>query len=258
MSYALITGGSKGIGKSIAIELAKKKFDILLVAQNEQDLTSTATELSSQYGVQAYWLSIDLSLPEAAQKVFDWCEEKNFTVQVLVNNAGYGINGAFIKHNISEHLRMMHVNMDALVSLTGLLLPRLLLQPSAYILNISSSAAYQAVPFLSTYAASKAFVLLFSRGLAYELRKTSVSVTCVNPGATDTQFITRAGVTSAKAIKAANKLNMQPDAVAQLAVHAMFEKKPEVITGFINKLGARLVSFIPKKLSEKAAASIYE
>ena len=175
----------------------------------------------------------------------------------MVNNAGYGLSGSFLKNTFQDHADMMQVNMTVPVELTSLLLPQLQQQPSAYILNIASAAAYQAVPGLSLYAATKSFILSFSRGLKYELKNTNVSVTAVCPGATDTDFPNRAEVTSDKAKKLAAKFNMQPNTVAALAVDAMFAKQAEVVTGFINKMGLFLTWLLPKSILEKGAADIY-
>ncbi len=257
MEYALITGASKGIGKAIATDLAARGFNVLLVARSEDLLQKEVSRIISQYPVKADYLALDLSTADAAQNVYDWCRAKGYTVQALVNNAGYGLSGPFEKYRVDAYLNMMNLNMNTVVALTRLFLPDLRTQPKAYILNIASSAAYQAVPGLSTYAATKAFVLLFSRGLHQELHKTSVSVTCVCPGATDTDFPSRAQV-GAKGLKAAERLNMTPDAVAQLATRAMLAGKAEVITGFVNKLGATLAWLLPKGLVEKTAGKIYE
>ncbi|HMH21438.1 MAG TPA: SDR family NAD(P)-dependent oxidoreductase, partial [Puia sp.] len=169
MEYALITGASKGIGRAIAGELASRKYNLLLVARSWDLLEKAAAELSSQYGVKVEWLALDLSGADAAQKVLEWCREKGYAVSVLVNNAGYGLSGPFEKYSLAEHQNMMQLNMGTLVGMTRLFLPELRRQPKAYIMNIASSAAYQAVPKLSLYAATKAFVLSFSRGLHQEL-----------------------------------------------------------------------------------------
>ena len=151
---------------------------------------------------------------------------------------------------------MMQVNMNVLVELSSLFLPELKRAPKAHILNIASSAAYQAVPGLSVYAASKSFVLSFSRGLQYELRHTNVSVTTVCPGGTDTDFANRANLIE-KARKAGEKLNMSADAVAKMAIDAMLAGKTEKITGLVNQIGAAFVWLLPKKIVEKTAAGIY-
>lgn len=257
MKYALITGASKGIGKAIAEELASRQINLLLVARDARLLEELCLTLKQQYKIQAHFLAIDLAIPHAVEAVKSWIETNLFPVQILVNNAGYGLSGAFTDYTIEEHKSMMQVNMTVPVELTGALLPQLKTNHPAYILNIVSSAAYQSVPGLTTYAASKSFLLSFSRGLRYELRNKGVSVTAVSPGSTDTGFAARAKV-GAKGLKAAEKVNMTPKAVAGIAVNAMFAKKAEVITGFINQLGAFLVWLLPKKLAEKTAAGIYE
>jgi len=255
--YALITGASKGIGKCIAAEFAKRKINVLLVARSEGLLQQQCLALQAAHDIKAYYMVADLSRPGAPEQLLNWCTEKKFDVQALVNNAGYGLSGLFESYTAQQHTDMIQVNITALVQLTSLFLPLLKQQKKAYILNIASSAAYQAVPYLSAYSASKSFVLSFSRGLHYELKRTNVSVTCISPGATDTDFPNRANI-GAKGKKAAEKLNMTPEAVAAQAVKAMYAGKTEVITGFVNKLGAALAWLAPKALTEKTAASIYE
>ncbi|MGE5518768.1 MAG: SDR family NAD(P)-dependent oxidoreductase [Candidatus Dadabacteria bacterium] len=257
MSFALITGGSKGIGKAIAEELALKGFNILLVSRSEENLKQTAEEISSNYKVHTAYLPLDLSAESSARKVVNWCQSEQFDISILVNNAGYGLSGKFESYSLEEHQAMMRINMDTVIQLSYLFLPQLKQQKQAYILNIASSAAYQAVPFLSVYAATKAFILQFSRGLKHELKGTSVSVTCVSPGSTDTEFASRAKV-GPKAMKAADKVNMHPRQVASIAVKSLFAKKSEVVVGFINKLGAFFVWLLPKSLVEKTAANLYQ
>ena len=257
MNYILITGASKGIGLAIAREWAARGFNVLLVARSAAALESAAAAIRKDFGVQADFRAEDLGDPAAPLRLFDWCRSSGYAVQGLVNNAGFGASGAFTELSLEAQQNMMQVNMNALVALTHLFLPMLQMQPKAYLLNIASSAAYQAVPFLSIYAASKAFVLTFSRGLRYELRGTPVSVTCVCPGSTDTDFANRAQV-GAKALKAAEKVNMTPEAVACIAVKATIAGRAEVITGAINKFGAFLVWLFPKGLAERTAAGLYK
>jgi uncharacterized protein len=257
MPFALITGASKGIGKAIALELASRKKDILLVSRNEQQLRVLANEIQTTHGVRADYFAVDLSHKSAAAMVFDWCNSKGYEIDILVNNAGYGLSGTLERHSLEEHLNMMQLNMGTVVEMIYHFLPVLKKQQSAYIMNISSSAAYQAVPFLSVYAASKSFVLQFSRGLSIELSGTNVSVTSVSPGATDTDFVDRAKV-GQKALDLAKKFNMTPATVARIAVNGMFSRKTEVITGVMNKLGAFIAWLLPKKTVEKASAKIYQ
>lgn len=257
MSFALITGASKGIGRSIAKQLASRKIDVLLLARSENLLIELAEELKKQYAVEAYWLTIDLSKPDASKAIYEWCLEKNYPVNILVNNAGYGLSGDFEKYSREDHLDMLQVNMVAPVELISLFLPQLKRQDKSYILNIGSSAAYQSVPYLGAYAASKAFIVSFTRSLKYELRKTNVSVTLVSPGVTSTDFNTRAHIPG-KAARAGEKISMTSDEVAKIAVNSLFRKKTEVITGFITKLTVFMVKLLPKRFVEKTAAGLYK
>lgn len=256
MSFVLITGASKGIGKAIALEFAKRGKTVLLVARNEEMLKQLSREIETTCKVRAPYLSADLSDGEMPAKILDWCEQNGYVVDVLVNNAGYGLSGPFHNSSLEDHLNMMEVNMNAVVKMTWLFLPGLQRQPRAYILNIASSAGYQSTPFLSLYSASKAFVINFSRGLHYELKGSGVSLTCVSPGSTDTGFNDRAQM-GQKARDLAKKVHMPPAAVAKLAVNAMYKGKTEVITGALNKFGAFFVWLLPKKFIENTAAKIY-
>ena len=258
MSTALITGASKGIGKAIAEILASKKINLLLVARSEDLLKEHAEYLKSKYNVEVNYLVVDLSHTNAIDKIFNCCTDEKKEINILVNNAGYGLSGPFEKYSIEEHLEMMKVNMNVPVQLVYTFLPMLRRQSKSYILNIASTAAYQSVPGLNVYAATKAFILNFSRGLRYELRKSNISVTVISPGATDTDFPNRASITGKKAIRTAEKFNMQPEAVAAIAVNAMFDEKAEAIAGMLNKLTAFFVWLLPKHIAEKAAANIYD
>jgi short-subunit dehydrogenase len=257
MEYALITGASKGIGRAIAEELTRRGFNVLLVARSEELLQQVAGELSARYKAKVDWLALDLSTADAPRNVLDWCRAKGYDINILVNNAGYGLSGPFEKYTLEEHWNMMQLNMSTLVGLTRLFLPYLRQRSRAYILNIASSAAYQAVPRLSLYAATKAFVLAFSRGLHQELQGSPVSVTCVSPGATDTDFPNRAQL-GEKGLKAAEKFNMSPNAVASIAVKGMLAGRSEIIVGLVNKLGAVMAWLLPKSVVEKTAMKIYE
>lgn len=257
MSYALITGASKGIGRAIAKELASRKFDILLVARSENLLAALADEIEKGYKIQCNYFVCDLSRPEAADKIHTWCLEKKYPVSILVNNAGYGLSGSFESRTIEDHIEMINVSMLSTIKLVHLFLPQLKQQTKAYILNIGSSAAYQAVPYLSTYAAAKSFIVSFSRALKYELRNSNVKVSVVSPGVTDTDFPIRANVPE-KGLKTAEKIAMTPQRVAQIAVNSMFKEKAEVLTGFITKATTFFVKLLPKKFSEKTAAKFYQ
>jgi short-subunit dehydrogenase len=254
--YALVTGASKGIGKSIAYELAKQGYPILLVARNEEELKTLSDDLRIKYGIDTPFLSIDLSTNGASLKVTDWVKMNNYSVGFLINNAGYGVWGDFSQSSLTDQLGMMQLNMNVIVELSHLLVPLLSQEKQAYILNIASTAAYQAVPTLAVYSATKAFVLSFTRALRFELAKTSISVTCFCPGPVDTGFASRAGINPLN--KMAEKFNMRPDEVAKMAVKAMFSKKSEVIPGFTNIISVYANRILPKAFIEKTAAGIYK
>jgi short-subunit dehydrogenase len=258
MAYALVTGATKGIGKAIAEVLAARKIDLLLIARSENLLAEVAQCLSGTHKIQSDYLAVDLAQADSAEKIFDWCTLNNYSVSILINNAGFGLSGKLEKYSLQEHLDLMNVNVITSVKLIYLFLPVLKAQQKSYIMNIASTASYQAVPGMSLYAASKTFMLSFSRGLQQELRHTNVSLTVVSPGATETDFINRANIKGKRALKLSKMFNMQPQRVAIIAVKKMFAGKTEVIPGITNKLSVFLVWFFPKRLSEKLASAIYK
>jgi len=260
MAYALITGASKGIGKAIAEGLAKRKYDLLIVARSEKLLAENAEEFKKKYGIQVQYLALDLSTRNSAHQIAAFCKEKNIDLSVLVNNAGYGLLGAFHEAPLDEQLNMMELNMQSLVQLTHVMLSALQAHKGkSYILNVASTAAHQPVPYIGVYSATKAFVLSFSRALNWELKGTNVSVSCVCPGPTDTNFMDRAGMTNVKKIaKQAERFNMTPEAVAEIAINGMLNGEMEIITGFSNKAGAFFSKVLPKKLIEKTLVGLYK
>jgi short-subunit dehydrogenase len=256
IKYAMVTGASKGIGRSMAIALAKRKINLLLIARSANELISLQTEIKSQYGVEVDILSIDLSQPQAPTAVLNWVIEKNYSVYILINNAGYGLWGKFSELDLTAQLEMCQLNMTTVTSLCHLLLPLLSKEKQAYILNVSSTAAYQAVPTLAIYSATKAFVLSFTRALRFELKDGPVSVSCLSPGPVDTGFAHRAGLDAFN--KMAEKFNMRPDEVAEIALKGMFAKKSEIIPGFTNIISVYANRILPKGFIEKMAAGIYK
>src|SRR5688572_17050860 len=151
MSFALITGASRGIGKALAFQFAQKGKPVLLVARDLQMLKEVSSEIELTYRIRAPYLALDLADKDSPQKIFDWSDKSGYVIDVLVNNAGYGLGGPFDEHPLQDWLNMMEVNMNALVKLTWLYLPELKTKDRAYILNIGSSAGYQSTPFMSLY-----------------------------------------------------------------------------------------------------------
>lgn len=255
-NYALITGASKGIGKSMAFSLAKRGFNLLIIARSTDDLLHLRTELISNYQISVETFTIDLSLPDSANQVFNWINTNNYHINALINNAGYGLWGRFEEITLESQLEMCRLNMETLTKLCYLLLPSLSREKQSYILNVASTAAYQAVPTLALYSATKAFVLSFTRALRFEMKNTSVSVSCLSPGPVNTGFAHRAGLDAFS--KMAEKFNMQPDEVAEIAIKGMLAKKSEIIPGFLNIISVYANRILPKSFIEKTAAGIYE
>ncbi|HNV30433.1 MAG TPA: SDR family oxidoreductase [Cyclobacteriaceae bacterium] len=254
--FALITGASGGIGYYFAHELARKKHNVLLVARSGDKLMELKNLLTERYQIQCEYVAMDLSVAGAADQLFDWCTTRNYEINILINNAGYGLFGYFEKQEVTEVKNMMQLNMNTLMELCHIFLPMLKTKPKAYIMNVASTASYQAVPTLSVYAATKAFVVLFTRGLRYELKNTSVSVSCLSPGATSTNFIDRARLQAIK--ERADKFSMSAGSVARIGIDGMFKGKPEIIPGFVNWFSSQLTGFVPKVLTEKIAAGLYK
>jgi uncharacterized protein len=252
----LITGASQGIGRALAEKFASMGSDLLLVARNEAALQELCVTLEkANPGIRAQSMKLDLSKGDAAQRLKSFCIERDFQVDTLINNAGYGVWGQFSELTLQEQLDCMNVNMTAVVQLTHELLPLLRRNPQSHILNVASTVAYQAMPTFAIYAATKSFVLSFTRALHHELKPLGVSVTALVPGATDSNFIERAGLQHTA--EKAKKISMTSDAVAEVAIRGLAKGQIEVIPGGLNRVMASATRFLPKSMLEHAAESIY-
>lgn len=257
MAYALVTGASKGIGKAIAYELAKRKYDILITARSTSQLEEVAIELREKFKVKVAVLALDLATPEAPGKLYQWCIENGYPVEILVNNAGVGLSGSFEQIDAAKNENLLRLNIVSPTLLCQLFIPLLQKNKRSYILNVVSTSAYQSVPGLSVYSASKSYLLSLTRALHHELKNLQISVTAVSPGPTDTDWIRTANV-QGKALAMASKVNMQPADVAKIAVDAMFAGKIEVIPGMMNKAGAFFAWLLPKAFIERTTAKLYQ
>ena len=255
MSYALVTGASKGIGKAFAENLAAKKYDLLLVSRSGVELEQVSKELQSRYGIKCSYLSMDLSRADGVEQVVKWMSDNQFEISVLINNAGYALWGRFDELALNEQNNIISVNISALVNLTYRLLPFLRKQPKAYILNVASATGYQAMPTFSIYAATKTFVISFTRALHHEMKDTNVSVTCLTPGSVKTGFVQHAQMPHMQELS--DKVAYDPDAIAKAGLNAMFAGKIEAVPGFLNFVGVFANRFISKSFAEKMVAKIY-
>ncbi|MBP9160990.1 MAG: SDR family NAD(P)-dependent oxidoreductase [Flavobacteriales bacterium] len=253
--YALVTGASQGLGKAIALELARHGYGMLLTARSGEALRATATEAEKISGKPSHVLEQDLFAPDAATRIAQWALGLNVELTCLVNNAGQGLWGMFTALSAEEQLAMMRLNMDVPVALTHALLPALQKQPRSHLLNISSMTAYSAMATFATYSASKAFVRVWSRSLRIELEKGPVSVTVVCPGSIITGFTQRARMMAMDQL--ARKFGSSPEVVAKSSVKAMLSGKAEVVPGLLNRITAGVQGILPDALNERMASGIY-
>lgn len=253
--YALITGGSQGIGAALALELARKGFGVVVTARNAQQLEQVRAEAAALNGGKALALPLDLLAEGGVEQLVAFVKEKGLPLTCLVNNAGHAHWGLFGDEPMEQHRRLMRLNMDVPVALTYALLPELKRARRAWILNTSSMTAFNALASMALYAASKAFILRWSRALRLELKGTGVSVTAVCPGAVITSFTERAGMQAMDDL--ARKFGTPPEPVAKSAVAAMLAGRPEVVPGWLNKLTRGFQRLMPMSVNEAAASGIY-
>jgi len=242
---ALITGASFGIGLELARIFAREGHNLVLVARSADKLRQLASELEKAHGTRSLILATDLTEPGAAAYVLDQTTRANIRVDVLVNNAGFGQYGFFVDNDLEECLRQIQLNVTTLTHLTRLYLPGMIERKEGRILNVASTAAFQPGPLMAVYFATKAYVLHFSEGLANELEDTGVTVTCLCPGATATEFHKRANATGMRLLRMGS---MDAHTVAEDGYRALMAGKPVVISGFRNWLVAQSVRFSPRRL----------
>lgn len=242
-TYALITGGSNGIGKALAVELARRKYNLLLVALNDGLLPGVAAEIRSQYDVAVDYLGIDLTQERAPAQVHAWCREKDYVVSLLINNAGFGRGGLFQDTALEEYYRMIELNNRAAVGLTYLFLPGITCQAEGRILFVSSMEATMPLPYKAVYTGTKNFLYAFALAIREELKRTSVQVSILCPGPVLTNEDGK------KRLKAQGKggkvLVMMPEAVAKITVPRMLRGQRVIIPGTLPLLINRVMSLVP-------------
>ena len=243
---ALITGASAGIGRELAKLFARDHYNLILVARDGSRLAQFADELQRQFGVSARSLPLDLTAASAPQVIFDQLARESISVDVLVNNAGYGKLGAFAEVPLEESLGQIQLNITALTHLTKLFLGPMLERKSGKILNVASTAGFQPGPLMAVYYATKAYVISFSEALANELKGTAVTVTCLCPGVTDTEFQKRAGTEQTPLFRQMRPMDAKT--VARDGYRGVMKGKPLVISGFRNWLLAESLRVSPRKL----------
>lgn len=243
MNTTLITGASSGIGAAFARKLAARGRNVLLVARSEDKLVTMCNELGRVSGVRAHYLAMDLLQPETPARLFEETQRREFVIDMLVNNAGFGSRGDFVNLDLARELEMIDLNVKSLVDLTYRFLKPMRERKQGTIINVASTAGFQAVPYMTTYAATKAFILSFSEALWEENREHGVHVMALCPGVTDTNFFA-----ASKMDRPPMRTIQTPEEVVDTALRGLRQQKPSVISGWTNWFAVEAERFVPRSL----------
>jgi short-subunit dehydrogenase len=246
---AVVTGASSGIGAELATALARRHCDLVLVARREDRLRDLATQLEQAHGIQARVVTADLSVPAEVERLLDAIDAP---IDVLVNNAGFATHGTFVEQDATRLSDEVAVNVGAVVGLTRALLPAMVQRRRGVVLNVASTAAFQPIPYMAVYGATKAFVLSFTEALWGELEGTGVDVLALCPGATDTEFFDVAGESASVGGR------QTPSQVAATAMRGLDRRKPppSVVSGIANAWSARLPRFLPRRTAIRVTRAL--
>lgn len=251
---ALITGASYGIGEAFAKLLAADGANLILTARSRERLETLATQLRTQYGIQVMVIGADLASTTGAREIFEETSRAGLSVDLLINNAGFGALGSFAELSLPRQLEMIQVNVASLVELTHLFLHKMKERSSGAILNVASTASFQAVPYFAVYAATKAFVLSFSEALWEETRPLGIRVTALCPGSTSTNFQEVAG---SQHINGPRFIQTSEE-VAKIGLLALAQGRSHVISGLTNKIQTQLERFVPRNVITRMAGRIFK
>ncbi len=256
MLYTLITGASKGIGKAFAFECAQRGMNLILVARSGHLLEELSVEISAKFAVQVRILTADLLDHAVHKKIFNWIKENSYEVNMLINNAGMGYYGKFEQEPLDKHLEVLHLNVDAQIRMAHEFLNNTNPQIKRYLLNTVSTGAFQPVPYMAVYCASKAFMLSFSRALRFELRQQMVNVTALCPGGTETDFFTPAQMDGVAEKNA--RFMMKADKVAKIGLAGLLSNKAVIVPGWYNQMGAFAARHAPQGIVVRQAATFFK
>jgi uncharacterized protein len=245
--YTLITGASYGIGLALAKEFAKFGHNLILISRQEKVLQKVAMELSESFSVQVQIIEQDLSIIESAKIVFNICEKNQWEVENLINNAGFGNYGFFAETDILTDINLISLNVITLTYLTKLFLPKMINNKKGKILNVASMASFLPGPFMNTYFASKSYVLSFSEALHEEVHSLGITVSCVCPGPTESNFGKRANYK----FSAHDKIKMTAEYLAKITYRGFTKNKTLIIPGWNNKFIYYANLFVPRGLKAK-------
>jgi short-subunit dehydrogenase len=248
MKTTLITGASSGIGEAFARRLAARGENLVLVARSEDKLKSLCEELAQAHNVHAQYVAADLTEEDAPNGLFAETERRGLQVETLINNAGFGSMGDFAALDLARELEMIDLNVRALVALTYLYLKPMRERKSGTIINVASTAAFQGVPFMATYAATKAFVLSFSEALWDENRPLGVHVMALCPGVTETNFFA-----AARTDKPPMRVAQTADEVVDTALNGLKRRKSHIISGWTNYIMTESERLVPRWIVARIA-----
>jgi short-subunit dehydrogenase len=255
MATALITGASSGLGEEFARQLSRQNYDLVLTARREDLLRTIADEAMRLGSSKVEVITADLGKAGAADQLHRQISERGIEIEYLVNNAGFGTHGLFAKLPLDREIEEINLNITALVSLTRLFIEGMLARGRGTIINVASTAAFQPVPYMATYAASKAFVLNFSEAVAREVHGTGVIVTALCPGPTRTGFQAVAQVEEAGVPAFAY---MDAKTVVAQALSSARRGKALRINGIINQVMAQSTRLAPRSLVARIAGSMFK
>ncbi len=253
MKTVLITGASSGIGKESAYVYAEHNYNLILSARRKENLEAVKKEIEEKHKVKVDIFDIDLSKTDSAEQLYNQVKAANLKVDVLINNAGFGINGDFQDIDINKEENMLILNIITLTKLTKLFVRDMVKEGNGHIINIASTAAFQGIPKFATYAASKVYVLHFSEAIAQELKKDNIKVTVINPGATKSEFAETAGFTGDVFSKTPSSRDL-----AEFIYKTMKKGKISAIHGFKNKILSFSTRLTPRNLLTKIAGKMME
>lgn len=243
--YVLITGGSNGIGYELAKCFAEDKFNLVLVARSQEELQQRAQELTQQYGVSVTTIAKDLFNPKAPFELYNEVKNKGITVNILVNDAGQGQFGKFIEQDINRLLEIIQLNICSLTVLTQLYLKDMVSRNEGKILQLASIASQLPGPWQAVYHATKAYVLSFTEALISEIKDTEVTMTALQPGATDTDFFNKADMQDSKIMD--TKLS-DPASVARDGYNALMKGDDKIVSGMKNKIMVGMSNVMPESM----------
>src|SRR5262249_4037229 len=241
MNTPLITGASSGIGAAFARRLAARGRNVLLVARSEDKLIALCNELGRLTSIRAQYLVLDLQQPDAATQLFEETKKRELEIDTLINNAGFGSMGDFARLDLNRELEIIQLNICALVDLTHRFLQPMRERKRGTIVNVASTAGFQAVPYMATYAATKAFVLSFSEALWEENRAHGVHVMALCPGVTETNFFKASRMDRPPA-----RVSQTPEQVVDTALRALRRGKSAVISGWTNRFVTESERVLPR------------